>query len=246
MQPPFIRAVLFDLGGTLMYAKGAWPPILARAAQALADALRAQGLDVDCEIIHHEFKGRLNEYYTRRDQDLFETTYTSVLRGLLADKGYTDAPSKILRGALDAMYAVTQSNWALADDAVSTLKTLQARGYRLGIVSNAGDNKDVFQLVNKFGIEFYFDFILTSAACSYRKPHPRIFEVALAHWKIPPREAAMVGDTLEADIAGANKLGIYSIWISRRTDPPKSAQGGIRPRATISALRELPDLLANP
>lgn len=228
-----------------MYPKGPWPPVLTDADEAMSGALRAQGLDVDSETIHQEFKGRLSEYYARRNQDLFETTYTSVLRSLLADKGYLHVHDQVIRNALDAMYAVTQSNWVLEDDAIPTLKSLEARGYRLGIVSNAGDNNDVIQLVEGFGIDVYFDFVLTSAACSYRKPHPRIFEIALAHWEMSPRSIAMVGDTLEADIVGAKRLGIFSIWITRRIEMLIKNQVDIQPDATIAMLSELPELLNN-
>jgi len=243
MHAYFIRAILFDLGGTLMYAKDPWLPVLARADRALADSLYAQGLQLDCDGFHEEFRSRLRKYYDARDADLFETTTTSVLRSLLDEKGYQDVSEKVIRFALDARYTVTQSNWLLEDDAISTLEILQNTGHRLGIISNAGDNKDVFQLVDKFGIEPYFDFILTSAACSYRKPHVRIFELALAHWGMPPREAAMVGDSLEADIKGANQAGIYSIWITRRVDEA-IIKIDIQPSTTISALHELPGLLS--
>lgn len=245
MRKRSIRAVLFDLGGTLMIPKSSWPPVFERADKALTAALCAQGLEVDFETIHHEFMGRLTEYYTRRDQDLYERTYTSVLRSLLVDKGYTDVPEQVIRSALDAMYAVTQSNWVLINDAISTLKILEAEGYRLGILSNAGDNKDVFQLAEGFHIEIFFDFILTSAACSYRKPHPRIFEVALAHWRISPQDAAMVGDDLDADISGANGVGIFSILVTNGTVKAGGNSHNIQPDATISTLSELPGLLNN-
>jgi putative hydrolase of the HAD superfamily len=239
----FIRAVLFDLGGTLMHARHPWPPVMARANRALAEALCAQGLELDCENLHLEFEDRLNDYYISRDENLFETTYLFTLRSMLAEKGYPKVPESVMRTALDAMYQVTQSNWVLEEDTLPTLRKLEAGGYRLGILSNAGDNDDVYQLARKFGIEPFFDFILTSAACSYRKPHPRIFELALGNWKLKPYEAAMVGDTLEADIQGANQVGIYSVWINRRVVRPAEGEEDILPRATINTLSELPNLL---
>ena len=72
------------------------------------------------------------------------------------------------------------------------------------------------ELVENFGIRSHFDFVLTSAACFYRKPHARAFEIALAQWSIPPEDAVMVGDSLEADIFGAKNLGMQAIWITRR------------------------------
>jgi putative hydrolase of the HAD superfamily len=113
----------------------------------------------------------------------------------------------------------------------------------LGLISNAGDDQDVQQLARRFGITQYFDFILTSAACSYRKPHKRIFEIALSNWYFLPSEAVMVGDNLDADIRGAQSVGLFAIWISRRAGERTEDQLSIRPDATVSALSELPALL---
>jgi len=249
-----IRAVLFDLGGTLMYSRDPWEPILERGYRALAESLCSQGFDLDRAKLPRNVRYHLDRYFARRDEDLFETTYLAVLRELLAERGYPDANEKSIRRALDAFYTHTQPNWILEEDTLLTLRTLEAGGYRLGLVSNAGDNQDVFQLVERFQIEPFFDFILTSAACSYRKPHPRIFELALAHWNIPPQEIAMVGDSLAADVRGAQELGLFTVWITRRVSKPaarvaKSPKGersrSVQPDAAIRSLSELPALLGH-
>lgn len=239
-----IRAVLFDLGGTLMYSRDPWGPILDRGYQALSDSLLEHGFNLDKSELPKTVRYHLDRYFARRDEDLFETTYLFVIREMLAEHGYPKVDSAIIRRALDAFYAHTQPNWILEDDALLMLRTLEAGGYRLGLVSNAGDNQDVFQLTDRFQIEPFFDFILTSAACSYRKPHPRIFELALAHWNIPAQEIAMVGDSLEADIAGAAQLGIYTVWITRRVSHA-GARSGVQPDASIQELSELPILLSH-
>ena len=242
MGPRFLRALLFDLGGTLMHALQPWLPITRRADNALVESLRAQGLNVGDEFAI-EFRRRLEEYYAQRSKSLFETTYRSVLAELLAEKQYPHVPESIQRSALDALFSVTQPNWALEEDAVLTLRILEAAGFRMGIVSNAGDEADVLQLVDRFGIGPFFDFVLTSATCSYRKPHPRIFAVALAHWGFPPSEAAVIGDTPEADILGGKNAGLYTVWISRRASTATEAQEASRPDAHIETLLELPGIL---
>ncbi len=239
----YIRAVLFDLGGTLMYSRDAWEPILEQGYQSLANSLYEQGFAINCAELSKTVRYHLDRYFARRDEDLFETTYLAVLRELLAENGHPNVDAKIIRRALDAFYAHTQPNWLLEEDALLTLRTLEAGGYRLGLVSNAGDNQDVFQLVDQFQIEPFFDFILTSAACSYRKPHPRIFELALAHWNILPREIAMVGDSLEADIRGAQALGIFGVWITRRVSQAANCRG-VQPDAEVQTLHELPMLFS--
>jgi putative hydrolase of the HAD superfamily len=242
-MPNFLRAVIFDFGGTLMYGRNAWEPCIAKADETLTTYLCSQGMDLNISTFPSEFRKRLNDYFMQREQDLLEATYTSVLRELLMEKGYDDVPSGVIRDALNQLFAVTQSNWALEPDALVTLDMLQKSGYKLGMISNAGDDQDVQQLAYGFRIHSYFDFILTSAACSYRKPHPRIFEIALANWYLLPTEAVMVGDNLTADIMGAQNAGIYGIWISRRVGPEMENQESVKPDASITSLLELPALL---
>ncbi len=241
-----IRAVLFDLGNTLMHAVNPddWPQVLKRGNQALVDYLCEGGLDIDCDNFAGDFNHRLNEYYARRDVRMLETSTFLVLKELLVEKGFANAPDDLLRAALDQHYAVTQQNWQLEDDAIDCLETLKNRSIKLGIISNAGDDRDVIQLVENFNIIAYFEFILTSAACGYRKPHKRIFYLALENLNYLPTQIAMVGDKLDADIEGANQMGMYSIWITRRADMPPLTEMSVQPKALISALRDLPALLS--
>ncbi len=220
-----------------MHPAADWPPVLDRADRAVVDVLCRNGLGLDYDRFHQEFITRLQQYYTKRDSQQIETSISTVLSTLLQEKGFNNLPPALLRAALDARYRVSQSNWNLVDDAHQTLATLRANGLKLGIVSNAGDNKDVFQLVDKFGIALYFDFILTSASCGRRKPHPRIFEIALTHWNYPPNQVAMVGDRLDTDIAGANQIGIFSIWYTRYAKKPTKIKP--EPRAQITQLTEI-------
>lgn len=243
MPNNIIRAVIFDFGGTLMYGRNAWEPFIAKADEALTTYLCSQGMELNINTFPSEFRKRLDEYFKQREHDLLEATYSQVLREVLKDKGYDEISSFTLRNALDALFAVTQSNWALEEDAIPMLKKLEEAGYRLGIISNAGDDHDVQKLVRGFDIRQYFDFILTSAACSYRKPHPRIFELGLANWYLHPSEAVMVGDNLTADIQGAQQAGLYGVWISRRADPQMEKQEAVSPDASMSSLSELPAIL---
>ena len=235
----FIRAILFDLGNTLMFARGAWDSVHKRADMALTESLQTQGLELDINAFAPQFRERLHAYYAQRDKELHETTYMSVLKEMLMDDGHKNITEAGLRSALDAMFAITQSNWILEEDTIPTLMQLKSSGYRMGIISNAGDNKDVLQLVERFQLEHFFDFVLTSAVCSYRKPHPRIFEMALAHWNIPASEAIMVGDTLEADIMGAQKSGLRGVWVTRRAQPNADDLQRIKPDFSLLGLNEL-------
>jgi HAD superfamily hydrolase (TIGR01662 family) len=238
-----ISTILFDIGSTLVYSKDPWSPIYEKADRALVDALYHAGIGINPESFYHELGGFIRSYYDILRTDNIEQTTYVALRDLLSQKGFPNVPEPVLRAALDGLYAITQKNWYLEDDAIQTLETLLSNGYRLGMISNTSDDRNVQKIVDRFGLRRFFEIIITSAALGIRKPDPRIFKVALDHFQIEPGAAAMVGDTLEADILGANQLGIYSIWITRRIQILGDDELLIQPKAVITALSQIPDLL---
>jgi len=48
-----------------------------------------------------------------------------------------------------------------------------------------------------------------------RKPSPRFFQHVLRELQAKPNETVMIGDKLRADIIGANKAGLYTIYVKR-------------------------------
>jgi HAD superfamily hydrolase (TIGR01662 family) len=238
-----LTTVLFDLGSTLLYSKDPWPPIFREADQALVTVLQKASIPLDGESFYSEFGGFLDAYYAERGGSTIEKTTDAALKELLARKGFPDIADTDIRVALDAMYTVTQKNWYLEDDAISTLEMLRQRGYRLGLISNASDDKNVQQLIDRYGLRQYFEYIITSAGCGIRKPDERIFQLALDHFRVRPGAAVMVGDTLEADILGANQIGIYSVWITRRLEVQGDGELAIQPQAVVGRLDQIPALL---
>ncbi len=230
-----IRHLLFDLGGTLMHSGEEWAQVFKAGDDALSKKLAEYDIDLKSSV----FRNRIHEYYAQRDKDFQETTYHFVLRQLLTELGHVDVDESILRSALDALFEVTQKNWVLESDALEMIQQLKSQNFHLGILSNAGDDKDVQTLVEGFNIRSHFDFVLTSAACFYRKPHPRAFELALAHWSIAPTEAIMIGDSLEADILGAQALDMKTIWITRRAQFRNEDMQRIKPDFSLRKLNEL-------
>jgi len=240
-----IEAIIFDLGNTLLYFDGDWPEVLDRAELALIYRLQGDGLTIDTGEFQAEFHAKLIEYYQERDTEFIEYSTLYVLRSLLEKIGYSQVSDRILRQALADFYEVTQYHWTIEDDTLATLNTLKRMDYRMGMISNAGDDTDVQDLVDKAGIRSYFESIITSAAEGIRKPNPRIFQILLDHWNIPASRTVMVGDTLGADILGARNAGIFSVWITRRADTPanNAHRDTIHADASIIHLAELPDLL---
>ena len=147
-----------------MYERDSWHAVTARGDEALTRYLIEQGLELNLSTFPIEFRRRLGEYFSQREKDLLETTYTYVLLELLRDKGYARMPDDLIRKALDHLFAITQTNWILEEDTMPTLKKLEQDGYRMGLISNAVDDQDVKQLIQGFEISTYFYFIMKTVA----------------------------------------------------------------------------------
>lgn len=238
---PDIHAILFDLGNTLLYFNGEWPGVLSAARRAALQALHQAGLQVEMASFLDIFRQTLENHYARREDDLLERTTQELLAEVLTTMGYPSLPDPLLDAARRGFYRVTQAYWQPETDALPTLQALSQR-YRLGIISNASDDWDVQTLVDKAELRPYLDFVITSAAFGQRKPAPAIFHAALTRWNLSPPQVAMVGDTLSADILGANRAGLFSIWITRRVlDLHAIAlEGDYRPNLTVTSLHSLP------
>lgn len=96
------------------------------------------------------------------------------------------------------------------------LRELKRRGYRLAMVSNGPVNS----IPNVFGAHDLYDLFkvcAVSEGLGVRKPDPRIFCHALDHFGIRREQygrTVMVGNDLAADVAGANGLGMISVWLN--------------------------------
>lgn len=201
-------ALLFDLGGTLIYFEGDKQEIIDQADQALAHALQALGFEIDPFVFINAYETRLQKYFGHRDETLIEYTTRRLLAELLADQGYVQVEEEKIRTALRAMYEVFEANWYVEKDAKPLMKMLKRHGCRVGLISNAADDDDVQRQVDNAGLRPFLDVILTSAATGVRKPHPGMFEKAMQELGVDdPSRVLMVGDRLNADIAGAKEAG---------------------------------------
>ena len=237
-----IQVVLFDLGGTLFYDDPAeWTTIYPRADRALWYTLKASGVRATAEILYGNEDGLLQYYYQLRATGLDEPGTAAVLRELLTKRSIPFSELSLKR-ALGAMYAVTQSNWHVEEDAIPALQRLRTCGIRLGVVSNGSDDANARRLLEKGHLNPFFELVLTSAAFGRRKPDPSIFHAALTRFGVRPQQAVMVGDNYDADIVGAQGIGMQSIWITRRV-PPAPVAPAIQPGATVGTLTEIPALI---
>ncbi len=243
-MPRRFEVVLFDLGDTLIYFDGDWDAVFTQAKEALLVSLQNHGYLVNRSFLS-DFSKRIYIYYQEREIDNLEHSTKKILSDTLTSWGYPCVSDAVLTSVLSDMYIVTQAHWIPEADAIPTLASLELSGYRMGLISNAADDKNTQTLVDKLGGRRYFEVIVSSAAAGIRKPNPKIFHSVLKQMEIDPEDAIMVGDKLNADIVGAQEAGIFAVWITRRASTPSNQEliGIVYPDAVINTLAELPALL---
>lgn len=239
-----IRGVIFDLGSTLIDFTGDYDKVIPSSINALTDFLMSEGLQFERSDFIHRFDQALQSYHTDRDEDCVEKTTFAILQEVLAPFVDQMPDDQTLREALTVMYAISEAYWKPKADMRLVLDQLSEAEYHLGLLSNAGDEANVQRLIDKAAIRDYFDPILISAALGIRKPDPRPFETIISQWDLPPFEVVMVGDTLEADILGAQRAGIHQIWL-RETSGSESQDSpiDIQPERITDDLADIPALL---
>jgi len=89
---------------------------------------------------------------------------------------------------------------------------------KLGVVSNTSlTGKSIGWMLEKQGIREPFDFIMTSTDYGLRKPHSDLFTTAAAKLGFSAGDIWFVGDSLEADVVGAQKAGMGAVWFNPTT-----------------------------
>ena len=102
-------------------------------------------------------------------------------------------------------------NFELYDDVIPVLDALRRAGLKIGLVSNSA--RDVHAFARHHALEI--DAGISSFHHGKTKPHASIFRAVLDLLGVAPTEAAMVGDTIEADIDGALALGMRAVLVDR-------------------------------
>ena len=183
----------------------------------------------------------MQEYHRNRLGDHVELTTTAVLGEALASVGIEELNPQVVTHALGRMYALTERHWLRVPGLEMTLNLLQRRGLRLGLLSNVGDEANVQRLIDKVGIRGFFDPILVSAAIGERKPAAGPFLQILERWHLKPEQVVMVGDRLDQDILGAQRVGMHQIWMRGYAEVDHGDE--ITPELTADSLMQLPSMI---
>ena len=187
----------------------------------------------------------LADWIPRRVRHLVDGLKTTVphLKAVFLDCGDTlvDEESEV---KLPGTEVVIASH--LIPGARALLETLTERGYRLALVAD-GPRATFETALKPRRMWEQFDAHIISEDVGVHKPDARMFDAAFAALGLSREDAGqvvMVGNNLERDIAGANRLGITSVfmgWSKRRTHEPANADEV--PAHRIYALADLPDVL---
>lgn len=98
-------------------------------------------------------------------------------------------------------------------DSATTLSELNRRGFKLGIIAN--QNPGTEQRLVNWGLRKFFDVVADSAELGVSKPDQTIFQWALTEANCLAKNAVMVGDRLDNDIAPANRIGMHTVRVLR-------------------------------
>lgn len=149
-----------------------------------------------------------------------------------------DCTAEVLARAMAEDYAEQRRQaMRLFPDTLVTLEHFRAAGAALGLVTN-GDARQQRDKIDRHGLGRFFDVIVIEGEFGAGKPDAAVYRHALEALRARPTQAMMIGDHLEFDVGGSQRLGMRGIWLDRAGEglPPGSA---VRPHRIIRGLAEL-------
>ena len=230
-----IKAIFFDLDGTLCDSDTAWNI----AQSEMFQLLREQYPDVSQEILTETWKTVHQRLFQQLDAgkcsmaDVRDARFQCLFQelGLPIDK--------VMEGLSGFFCSRYLTSLRLYDD-VTVLEELRA--YHVGIITNGAHDEHTDSQLSKvlhLGLSERIQSLTISGEIGVRKPKIEIFQVACERAGVSSKEALFVGDTVENDIVGANRAGMTSVFINRESDllTPKTAEE--QPDYSISNLHDV-------
>lgn len=204
-----IKALIFDYGGTLDTGGNHWGQVLWHAYQRCSVPVSEQQFR-EAYVQVERLLG--SQPAIQPDFTFRQTLATKIsLQMQFLELSQSYGPTLV-----DAVYRLTQQHTA---HNVEVLTQLKSR-YVLMLVSNFYGNLSV--VLREFGFDGLFSKVVESAAVGYRKPDPRIFQIAINALGLHPSEVTVIGDSIKNDILPAKSLDCHTVWYKGEqwTDAP--------------------------
>ena len=223
-----VKAVLFDLGGTLLKTTEI-PYVMERV-------LKDRGVNRSLEEITGAWK-KAEESLNFRDltrllDEFWVQWNVRILRNLRVKSDI-----RVLAEFI-ASHWWDYSNVTLYPDAEKILPLLKERGLKIGVVTN-GLRSDVDEILPKVGLEGFFDVVIVIDTLRRMKPDVEVFQYALERLGVESSEAIFVGDEVKADYEGAKRCGLTVYLIDR---DGKVQDEGVRKISSLEELLELDNI----
>jgi HAD superfamily hydrolase (TIGR01549 family) len=211
IQPYDIKAIFFDLDGTLRHS-------VPSGGEVFTDYVITLGLQVNEEA---RLRGlRWEHLYWANSVDLrddllahsgetekFWIEYSR--RRLIALGASSEEAGEYALKASVHMGEVYRPESIVPEDVRRTLPQLKDAGYILGVISNR--DKPFQDVLDEHGIGEFFNFSLAAGEVNTFKPEPGIFQHALGRVNLSPKEAIYVGDNYYADVVGSRRAGLQPV-----------------------------------
>jgi len=195
-----IRAVTFDVGGTLM---APWPSVghvYARVATAHI------GFAADPERITRQF---VSAWRARGEFDYSREGWFDLVRHSF--HGVAEVSEALFTALYDSFS--THDAWRVYDDVIPCFEALQKRDIRLAVISN-WDTR-LKPTLNSVGLYDYFDVITVSGEHGHNKPAREIFDATACALNLPSSEILHIGDSQREDYLGARHAGFHALHLDR-------------------------------
>lgn len=238
-----LRAVLFDVGDTLLRENPSRFELYARAARERGLVLDAEAMRRRMVAAHRALPRVLDGAY--RYSDPWFRAFIAHVFGPGTGREGPAIEGRALAALTDELFERFEdpATFEVHAGARELLDELRARGLRLGVVSNWSARLPrvlaVLELAERF------DFVLCSALEELEKPDPALFRRALARAGVAAGEALHVGDHPEKDVAGARAVGIEALRIDHGARATLAARPspGAEEGPVVTSFRELRSLI---
>lgn len=202
--------VYFDFFGTLVNYD---PDIHPADANAPHGASTRLGLELSPDQASAAWETAWSELDGRAQESGRECSMWEIARRFFELSGVPQAPHAAVDRLVDEYLTAWTANIQLASDVPTCLRELSEAGLQLSVVSNTHHPRLVQEQLARFGIAGSFRRVHTSVEIGWRKPWPELFDTVLERDGIVASQAAFVGDTWEADVAGPRAAGMRAYYV---------------------------------